>query len=217
MPSSKTAQSYAITICRSGPHDDYYYNNPERMTGDKPPQPYLDLGREEIIQRVISADALKLAFDSFDVRPEPNFESIHGAFGKVENWFSENRERVKEYLKSSKDISNLVEHMCAYTPHQEVSKKKVIESFIRNELIQKIDSIVDDTNFIQQELSQRLATGGILPLFGFPTQVRQLFEFRSNEAKLENQVISDRSLDHAIWSFSPGSEVPKDKKIHHKR
>jgi DEAD/DEAH box helicase domain-containing protein len=27
-------------------------------------------------------------------------------------------------------------------------------------------------------------------------------------------VISDRPLDHAVWAFSPGSEVPKDKQIH---
>src|SRR5262249_46640015 len=44
--------SYAVTVCRGGSHDDYYYNHPERMTGDVPPQPYLDLSRPEIIKRV---------------------------------------------------------------------------------------------------------------------------------------------------------------------
>ena len=27
-------------------------------------------------------------------------------------------------------------------------------------------------------------------------------------------VISDRPLDHAVWAFSPGAEVPRDKRIH---
>ena len=31
-------------------HDDYYFNNPERMTGDVPPQPKLDLSRAEIVR-----------------------------------------------------------------------------------------------------------------------------------------------------------------------
>jgi DEAD/DEAH box helicase domain-containing protein len=37
--------SYALTLCRDRTHDDYYFTHTDRITGDPPPQPYLDLGR----------------------------------------------------------------------------------------------------------------------------------------------------------------------------
>jgi DEAD/DEAH box helicase domain-containing protein len=42
---SGQAFSYALTLERDRTHDDYYFSHTERMTGDDPPQPYLDLGR----------------------------------------------------------------------------------------------------------------------------------------------------------------------------
>ena len=78
-----------------------------------------------------------------------------------------------------------------------------------------IDEAVNNTKLIQDELSQRLAVAGILPMFGFPTQVRSLFwdEAELQRRPVDDLVISDRPLDHAIWAFSPGSEIPKDKQL----
>ena len=56
------AFSYALTVCRDRSHDDYYFKNPRRMTGDVPPQPFLDLRRPRIAQRVIAAELLRQAF-----------------------------------------------------------------------------------------------------------------------------------------------------------
>jgi DEAD/DEAH box helicase domain-containing protein len=75
--------------------------------------------------------------------------------------------------------------------------------------------VLNDTSFIQDELSELLATAGILPMFGFPTRVRSLFSPNSKgRNKADSYVISDRPLDHAVWSFSPGAELPKDKQLH---
>ncbi len=40
---SGQAFSYALTLVRDRSHDDYYFTHTERITGDVPPQPYLDL------------------------------------------------------------------------------------------------------------------------------------------------------------------------------
>src|ERR1700744_1035238 len=56
---SGPAFSYALTVCRDRSHDDYYFKNPQRMTGDVPPQPFLDLRRPRIAQRVIAAELLR--------------------------------------------------------------------------------------------------------------------------------------------------------------
>ncbi|WP_449372009.1 helicase-related protein [Arthrobacter psychrolactophilus] len=64
------AFSFAITSCRDSAHDEYYFNHAYRMTGDMPPQPFLDLGRIRILQRVVAAEVLKRAFASLTAAPE---------------------------------------------------------------------------------------------------------------------------------------------------
>ena len=54
--------SYAVTVCRDRSHDDDYFRSPRRMTGDDPPQPFLDLKRVRIVRRVVAAEVLRLAF-----------------------------------------------------------------------------------------------------------------------------------------------------------
>ena len=42
--------SVALTLCRGRSHDDYYFQRPQRITADPPPQPYVDVERLAIIQ-----------------------------------------------------------------------------------------------------------------------------------------------------------------------
>lgn len=207
------AFSYSVTISRGAAHDDYYFNNPERMTGDVPPQPELDLSRPEIIKRVISAEALRRAFANLSVPPKRTSESAHGAFGRVEDWFPTYHAAVSMWLSKSPTVTRLVERLCAFAPVERPAQTQAIESYIRNELVTKIGECVQNSQFIQGELSHRLAVAGLLPMFGFPTQVRSLFwDKKANKA--EDTVISDRPLDHAIWAFAPGAEIPKDKRLY---
>ncbi len=203
--------SYALTICRGGSHDDFYYANPERITGDTPPQPYLDLSRPEIVKRVAAAETLRRAFASLENAPGGT-ASTHGAFGRTEAWEPEYKEPVSEWLAGSPEVSEIVSALCFHAP-LETDLPAEIEVFCREELPGKVSEVVADGRYIQVELSERLATAGVLPMFGFPTQSRNLFGYKPN-ARLDEMVISDRALDHAVWAFSPGSEVPKDKQIH---
>ncbi|WP_432471795.1 DEAD/DEAH box helicase [Amphritea sp. HPY] len=204
--------SYALTVCRGGSHDDFYYNHPERITGDLPPQPYLDLSRTEIIKRVVSAEVLRRAFNQLSNPPERSADSTHGAFGKANEWESIHKPKLKFWLESSNEVSDVVARLCAYAP-REGSGASDIEFYCRQQLCNVVSGVVADQKFIQEELSERLATAGILPMFGFPTQVRSLFTPRGGDSA-DDMVVSDRPLDHAIWAFSPGAEIPKDKQIH---
>src|SRR5690606_12985115 len=94
------------------------------------------------------------------------------------------------------------------------SEIEKVKGYLRSELVQQVDVAKDDQRFIQEELSHRLAIAGILPMFGFPTQVRSLFHDKAIGRSAEDLVISDRPLDHAVWAFSPGAEIPKDKQLY---
>ena len=60
----------ALTICRGRSHDDYYFDHPEKITGDPPPAPYLDLSRPEILQRVLAIEVLRQAFRQLGVEDD---------------------------------------------------------------------------------------------------------------------------------------------------
>ena len=206
----------AIFICadrfdRGGSHDDYYFNHPERISGDVPPQPYLDLRRTEIVKRVVAAEVLRRAFMQQGNQPEHTANSTHGAFGKAAEWKGQYRDGIKSWLEASGEVRDVVDRFCAFAPLQDGGNDE-IEQYCRVELCDQITRVVEDSRYIQDELSNRLATAGLLPMFGFPTRVRNLYHQHVNS--LQDCSVSDRPLDHAVWSFSPGSEIPKDKQLH---
>ena len=207
--------SYAVTLCRDRTHDDYYFNNAQRMTGDPPPQPYLDLRSLEIIRRVVTAEALRRAFASISgrQRPDRTRESTHGTFGGVAEWPTY-RDEVSDWLASSDEVVPLISGLtvyCGILP----SDAAGLEDFIRRGLIQRIDEVANDDTLIQDELSARLATAGLLPMFGFPTRVRALYGRQPRSLRDDDaSKVSDRALEMAVSSFAPGAEVLKDKKVH---
>src|SRR5262249_9365723 len=107
--------SYAITLCRDRSHDDFYFKHAERMTGDDPPQPYLDLDRQLIIRRTAAADALRLALQSLPATQRPSKGgSVHGSFGATADWPTY-RPAVKAFMSSSPAIASIVGTMTSYT------------------------------------------------------------------------------------------------------
>jgi DEAD/DEAH box helicase domain-containing protein len=203
--------SYAVTISRGAAHDDYYFNNPERMTGDVPPQPKLDLSRVEIIKRVAAAECLRRAFLALPTPPVRTHESTHGAFGLAGDWPGSHATPVGRWLATSPEPGQVVSRLVAMAPVGPAEVTEV-EDYVRKLLATRIGQVAQDPRFVQRDLSHRLAVAGVLPMFGFPTQVRTLFQ--DMRARRTSEVeISDRPLDHAVWAFSPGAEVPKDKRL----
>ena len=88
-----------------------------------------------------------------------------------------------------------------------MSLVKGVVDYVTQKLCADITKIAEDNlRYVEEELSARLAVAGILPMFGFPTQSRTLFHLNgrppSNYRKIDDIVLTDRSLEFAIWSFS---------------
>lgn len=208
--------AYALTLCRDRTHDDYYFNNVVAMTSDPPPQPYLDLERPLILRRVVAAEALRRAFLDLpaDLRPGRSKESTHGAFGETAEWHAKYAQRITHWLEVSPDVSAVVGDLCVHTGLED-DELANLEGFLRNELATVIGEIVDSPAYSQSELSARLANGGVLPMFGFPTRVRALYGHKPYSRRAEPEAqISDRSLDIAISQYAPGAEVLRDDQVH---
>lgn len=206
--------SYAMTLCRDRTHDEYYFNRADRITGDVPPQPFLDLGRRLIVQRVAASECLFQAFASLPHPPEWKPTSNHGTFGQIDDWKA-NREAIASWLARSSQVDEITDHLVANTPLAE-SEIIGIRAWLRAGLAEVINKVVaDETGSADPELSAVLARYGVLPMFGFPTRVRNLWSTTiKSRRNLTEQVVSDRALDMAISSFAPGAEVVKDGLIH---
>ena len=210
---SNQAFSYALTICRDRTHDDYYFNRPMRMTGDIPPQPFLDLERERIVQRVIAAECLRQAFLSLPESPKWTGDSIHGTFGLIEKW-PDNELLVRDWLSTSPQVAVAVDSLTSLTglTSTQISGLRL---WARNELSAMVSESIATFGAFESELSKLLALAGVLPMFGFPSKVRALYDQKVSHFKnLESATVSDRSLNIAISAYAPGSQVVRDNWIH---
>ena len=219
--------SVAVTFCRGRSHDDYYFHRPAAITGDPPPPPYVDVERESIFRRVLVKEILRIACEQLpaparqqlDATKAPDFrESVHGEFWDVLQWT-----QLRPFISTSlqaithASLKPILDALLYGTElHGNVEFYAQQLRYLRTDLLAKIDAIVGDPRFHQRALSERLATAGLLPMFGFPTRVRLLFTgkpWKTNPWPPEHGTV-DRGLDVALSQFAPGSQTVKDKQVH---
>src|SRR5262249_53086184 len=154
-------------------HDQYYFHHLERITADPPPAPYLATDRIEIIRRVVVAEALRLAFET--LHGQADFEggsSVHGHFGDAKDW-QRYRDRVIDALAGRRErLEAFCRSLLTRVRARDMTAPRLLAESIEG-LIGRMDEIANVDGVA--DLSQRLAEHGLLPMFGFPTQVRHLY------------------------------------------
>jgi len=212
--------SVALTFCRGRSHDDYYFQRPDRITSERPPQPYVDMRRRTILLRVLNKEVLRQAFASLDLFAGNGTDSVHGEFGDAAGWNlpAPNgnvavSEVVRDWVLRNRDA---VERTCDVLlgfadPALQAEREELIR-FVLNELTDRVTAISNDNRYVQTALSERLANAGLLPMFGFPTRTRFLFHDEPRELPSESGI--DRDLDIAVSQFAPGAETVKDGLVH---
>jgi hypothetical protein len=211
----RRGQAFAIvlTLCRGRSHDEFYYQHPEKITGDPPPVPFLSMSQVEIARRLLAKECLRRAFIEAGVNwwDSPIPPDSHGEFGKTEDWRNNEtrRQQVRYWLETSPEVTEIVNSLLVGVENIDSDK---FELFARNELFQQIDNCANNLELAGDGLAERLAEGGILPMYGMPSRVRDLYH---HDPSRRNKVATiDRDLDLAIAEFAPGSEKTKDKRIY---
>jgi DEAD/DEAH box helicase domain-containing protein len=167
--------SIALTVAKGNSHDQTHYSQSHRMVSSIPPDPYLELNREEIFLRVLNKEILCQAFKQIQLDHDERTDNVHGEFGKSYHWY-EYRETVNSWINTNKieivRISNALKRGTYLAKDGEG-----IYNELKKTLTCKIDGVVsNDDDYPQIALSERLANAGYLPMFGFPTKVRVLYE-----------------------------------------
>lgn len=217
--------SLAVTFCRGRSHDEFYFQRLERMTGDPPPPPYVDMRSQEIFQRVLVKEVLRQAFPvarqnleamGVGLTSEGN-DSVHGEFDSVTDWTHYEPE-IAAWLDDSANEPAILEVLNALRVETNLPNAGDAQmlAYLRNHLIPLIHNIANNPSYTQDKLSERLANAGVLPMFGFPTRVRLLYTSwpSSGEQWPPETGVVDRDLDVALSQFAPRSQTVKDKAVH---
>ncbi len=216
--------SFALTICRERTHDAHYFLDPDRITNDPPPTPFIDLGRPEILRRTLAAATLREAF-RLQVASGSDLDlgsNVHGEFGLVADWPA-SRDAIGQAVKGLRPtVAEILDTLLSNADAKLVGQREGFLDWACGDGGGSLLKDIDDALAIpggSADLSQSLAERGILPMFGFPTRVRNLYVERpkggkgrgGNEANWKKL---DRQLDLAVASFAPRAETVWDKKVH---
>jgi len=226
------AFSTVLTICRSKSHDLYYFANPDRITGDDPPPPFLNKDMLLIALRLLRKSWMWSAFRQ--LRDEPGYAhyerdrpddtllpadrlvppDIHGEFlscSEVVDW----AHRIADLLNRPASQAELFGMAEALSDHP---------FFTSGDLLRQVGTTDDFVGQIRRAaaegssgVAQALAEAGLFPMFGMPTRVRNLYcgpdDWRSRRGQLVWRTI-DRDIDVAIFEMAPGQTLVKDKVEH---
>jgi DEAD/DEAH box helicase domain-containing protein len=204
--------STALTLCRGRSHDDYYFERPRLITADPPPKPYVDVTRPEIAKRVVSKEILRRAFDGIPIPYSK--DNVHGEFGSVGDWAT-HRPTVTNWISSNDTVITAVcEAILRRTALNSAQALAEMRGYVENLLVAEIDNVTA-ASAPHLGLSERLASLGILPMFGFPTRVRNLYHGDPFTYTPDNRKgVVDRTIDIAISQFAPGAQTVKDDELH---
>jgi hypothetical protein len=224
-----SGMSVAITLCRGRSHDDYYFQRPQRITSDPPPQPSVDMRRESIIKRVLAKEILRRAFSALSLFVPGGGESVHGEFGRAQDWNqappqpptgspkgTTTAQLVSAWIQqNANEVARVTDVLLVYSDPALQARRQTLIDYCLQQLVPLVTQCSTNPRFPQDSLSERLANAGVLPMFGFPTRTRYLFHHWPTRAyPWPPDDVVDRDLDIAISQFAPGAETVKDGLIH---
>lgn len=208
------AYSVILTFCRGRSHDEFYFANPQKITGDAPPTPFLTMGQERIFKRLLAKEIFRRAYveKNIDITSGDR-SSVHGEFGSVDSWTNYKPEISNWINENRTAIEQTVDALL--TPQLKNKKNEfvnwVADTTTPNGLIEKAESIIKNEEIASNDISEKFAEGGILPMFGMPTTVKNLYHGINRKPE---PLSVDRAQAMAIYEFAPGAQKTKDKAIH---
>lgn len=218
----RQAFSMALTVCRSKSHDLHYFWHPEAITGDPPPPPFLTKRQPTAAKRFLRKAWLWAAFHK--IRDDQgigyagdDLSDIHGEYVPADDYFDPAkgwRLRLAAALDETQDYR--ARALAALVEDSTVRGNAELEGLDAEQLLAEIEK-VRASGVRQEGLAHTLAEAGLLPMYGMPTRVRNLY--LGDAPRPEGQFwrtwrTVDRDLDLAVFEFAPGSVLTKDKQEH---
>ena len=222
------AFSFVVTFCRGRSHDAYYFRHPEAITGDPPPAPLLAVDHNPIPLRLLRKVWLRAAFAMIrqeclshgepypgDALAPPD---VHGEYVSTADFYGDGMPwpaRLLGALNRTLGVRDRFLAAAVFSKQQAAQIRALADPADLHTGIMELRHSVPRT---PMGLAQFLAERGLLPMYGMPTRVRQLYLGLGREGEGPQTDFfwsqMDRDLDMAIFEFAPGSVLVKDKQKH---
>lgn len=207
--------SAVLTYCRGQTHDRIHFEYPAEMTGGKPPAPSVAVGPDQRIlaDRLVAKEVLRRALRSLGVtwRDSGSPPDSHGEMGTVDACDVTRLDQLRRWLTDNGDELRHVAAVIARGTGQDL--EQLVGGASR--LVDRIEAAISNDEFVERNLAHRLAEAGVLPMYGMPTNVRNLYfdlATLSSGGTGEARAI-DRNFDQAVSEFVPGAERTWDKRL----
>ena len=217
-----------LTVCRSRSHDLHYFRNPQAITGDPPPPPFLTsdlavIGRR-LLRKAWLSEAfrrLRVGWDSDRVgtvwpADDMTKPDIHGEFMDVD-YYASKRTLFHPLLRRSLDSTESYRDEIAkwFAEGGSTDAEELLEGLTTDSLLDQIDEL-NVGEFAGRGIGEGLAEHGQFPMYGMPTRVRNLYvgATPTDEMREWKPQAIDRDLEIAIQEFAPGRHLTRDKRLH---
>ncbi|HDZ49128.1 hypothetical protein LCGC14_0278860 [marine sediment metagenome] len=228
------AFSLVITFCRGRSHDAYYFAHPRAITGDAPPPPFLAINHDPIPLRLVRKNWLRAAFKHLrdqcsaageeypgDLLMPPDvhgeYVSTHDFYHDIEaDWPTRLREALNDTI-GERDEFIAVATAASVAFDSDQQDRLLVQADV-DCLMKEIEDLRAYAPDSEMGLARFLAEWGLLPMYGMPTRVRNLYlglrsVTRGQKEDYEWSTM-DRDLDLAVFEYAPGAVLVKDKQKH---
>lgn len=203
----RRGQPYSIAqvFSRGRSHDEFYFQNPSKITNDPVPIPFISINNEKIASRIVAKEILRLIFKDLSI--EIKMTDSNGEFG--DKLSEDNKRALFDWLNDIQNrvlVGELIESLFNDSVMIEKLKQYFLDGIFQQDVVKNANSNA------YKPVATNLALAGILPLYGMPTQVKNLYHDIKVKSNTEIELRSvDRGDDIAIYEFAPGQVITKDK------
>ncbi|WP_352404957.1 DEAD/DEAH box helicase [Sporanaerobacter acetigenes] len=213
-----SAVSTIVTYTEDGPHDSWYFREPDRMISGEPRTPWIDYDNNKLIKRHLNLILLQEYFtgvgesiDNIDVMNFFNCKSSYNYQNFIQ-WLGSNtpleEKRTNILIPNSNDF-NWDDYKNKLINEMNTLGENVNENPIKyaRKNISNVDNLKSEQN--SNMLLDVLFSEGFLPTYSFP---RNVVNFWIEDQYGNIGESPDRSIDIALSEYAPGRMIVVDKK-----
>lgn len=201
-----SAISTIVTYTDNGPHDSYYFNNPEKIIAGEPRYPSIDMHNQKLIYR-----HMNVVFVSDFLSKYNKAANTIGIIDFINNYYDEFCEYVARKMFSEGELNGLI----PISMHNDLKRQKqdlLISLEVLKKKVNQFNEDYYDSNNNEKNVLDIFLEEGIFPTYSFPRNVVGFSIENVDGSKVEQE--PDRALDIAISEYAPGRLIVVNKKTY---
>jgi len=215
-----SALSTVLTYAQNGPHDSFYFMNPDPIISGEPTLPGIDIANPKIIERHVRAQLVQKFFHGQN--PTSGLSDIYSVLGGTWDFYSGTGPfslfAFQKWIRESSAARECCDEMRSWLPPTFLTNpSEIAAAFVKRlQEIAPTDSALLDSS--EEHLIEFLFSRGFLPAYAFPRDLCALqIEENQPHGRFPPFKIVQRpqqGLNIALSEYAPGRFVVVDKKTY---